>query len=234
MPNTKLYLCACAGSALTMTAAEPATAPESSPPPFYRPLTLGVEAGTTGVGGSLGWRFAAHWGVRSGFDYFRSSENDVDIKDLTYSAKLRLLSEPLTLDLYPWKKHSFHISVGALFNQNRLTGTASGTGTIIINGQPFLTDLVGTLNLKIEQQPVNPYLTIGGNFFYFDRAHRWAMGGELGVAYTGDQKVSLTRSGPSAPLIDAAVRAEQTRVQDYADEHYKWLPVVKLTVNYSF
>ena len=62
---------------------------------------------------------------------------------------------------------------------------------------------------------------------------RWAMGGELGVAYTGDQKVSLTRSGPSAPLIDAAVRSEQSRVQDYANQHYKWLPVVKLTVSYS-
>jgi hypothetical protein len=172
--------------------------------------------------------------VRSGFDYFESSENDVDIKEITYSAKLRLMSEPLTLDFYPWKRHSFHISVGALFNQNRLTGNASDTGTIIIDGQPFPVPLVGTLNLKIEQQPVNPYLSIGGNLFYFDPAHRWAMGGELGVAYTGDQKVSLTRSGPPAPLIDAAVRAEQNRVEDYANDHYKWWPVLKLAVSYSF
>src|SRR6187402_3090167 len=102
MPSTKLYLCAamiaCTGTALTTSAADPAAAPDSTPPPFYRPLTLGVEAGTTGVGGSLGWRLADHWGVRSGFDYFQFSENDVDIKSLTYSAKLQLKSEPLTLD----------------------------------------------------------------------------------------------------------------------------------------
>lgn len=190
-------------------------------------MTLGVEAGTTGGGGSVSWRFADHWGARSGFDYFEYSDSGYAIKELNYDAKMRLMSEPLTLDIYPWKEHSFRISVGVQFNQNRLTGTAVDTGIIIPPA------VLGTLNLNLEQQLVNPYLSIGGNFFYFDHAHHWAMGGELGVTYTGDPKVSLTRTGPPSALLDAALRAEQNRIEDYANQ-FKWWPVVKLTVSYSF
>ena len=218
---------ACGSIPFTASAAEATTSEESFAPPAYRPLTLGIEAGTTGAGGSLSWRFADHWGARAGFDYFEYSDSGFPIKALKYDAKIRLMSEPLTLDLYPWKGHSFHISAGVQFNQNRLTGTADATGTILPPAR------VGTLNLNIEQQLVNPYLSIGGNFFYFDHAHHWAMGGELGVAYTGDPKVSLTRTGPPAALLDAAVRAAQGGVQDYANQ-FKWWPVVKLTVSYSF
>jgi hypothetical protein len=92
--------------------------------------------------------------------------------------------------------------------------------------------VVGTLSLRVEQQPVAPYLSIGGPFFYFDHAHHWAMGGELGVAYTGEPKVSLTSSA-SGPLIDAALRREQSKAQNWANQ-FKWFPVVKLQVSYTF
>jgi hypothetical protein len=206
---------------LTAIAAEPIALHETVSRPDYRPVTLGIEAGTTGLGGSLSWRFADHWGVRSGIDYLEYSDSGFPIKALTYDAKIRIMSEPLTLDIYPWAKSSFRISAGVQFNQNRLTGTADDTA----NG-------LGELNLEIEQQPVNPYLSIGGNFFYFDRAHHWAMGGELGVAYTGDPKVSLT-SGRSGPGIDAAVGLVKSGVEDYADK-FRWWPVVKIFVSYSF
>jgi len=220
-------LMVCGSTLFTASAAEATTSEESSAPPLYRPLTLGVEAGTTGLGGSLSWRFADHWGARAGFDGFQYSDSGFPIKALTYDAKIRIMSEPLTLDIYPWKAHSFRISVGMQFNQNELTGTAEGTGAILPPAG------VGSLDLDIHQQPVNPYLSIGGNFFYFDRAHHWALGGELGVAYTGDPDVSLTRSGAPSALLDAAVRYEQEQVEDYADK-FRWWPVVKLMVTYSF
>jgi len=208
-------------------AAESTPVDDSSSLALYRPWTLGIEAGTTGAGGSLSWRFADHWGVRAGIDYLEFTDTGLAIKDLTYNAKIRVMSEPLTLDIYPWKQNSFHISVGLQFNQNRLTGTAEDAGTII---PP---ERIGTLSLTVEQQPVNPYLSIGGNFFYFDHAHHWAMGGELGVSYTCDPKVTLTRTGPPSALLDAAARYEQGRIEDYA-EKFKWWPVIKLTVTYGF
>jgi len=217
----------------TANATEEATSDNQIDHPIFRPVTLGLEAGTTGLGGSLAWRFMDHLGVRAGGDYFSYSGADITIADIHYSSKLRLLSEPLTLDIYPWKKSSFHISAGIMFNQNQLTGDTGDTATIIIDGTPFPVEQVGTLHMKAEQQLVNPYLSIGGNFFYFDRAHHWAMGGELGVVYTGDPSVSVTRSGPPAPLIDLGLAKVEQDVKDYA-EKFMWWPVAKITVNYSF
>ena len=213
------------------------TAPTSAEPPerpLYRPWTVGIEAGTSGIyGGSAAWRFSDHLGVRAGADYAQVSWGHVGIAGIHYDAKLRLLSEPLVLDWYPWKKHSFHVGLGLMFNQNELTGTASDTGTITIDGQPFPSAAVGSLNMKVKQQPVNPYLSIGGNLFYFDHAHHWALAGELGVAYTGDAQVSLTRSGSASPAVDAAVSHAQNRLQRYADQFQFW-PVAKLAMTYSF
>jgi hypothetical protein len=235
MQNPIVYLYAVSlivvtGTSLNATAGEASTLTSEPEPPPYRPWAVSLEAGTTGFGASSAWRFSDHFGARVGADLFRYSQSDLDIKGIKYDAELRLLSEPLTFDIYPWKNHSFHISVGMMFNQNELTGNTTGNGTITIgNG----TVLVGTLDLKVKQQPVNPYLSIGGNLFYFDRAHRWALAGELGVVYTGDPSVSLTRSGPASPLLDAALGIEKAKVEDYA-EKFQWWPVAKLAVTFSF
>ena len=242
MKNTKVYLYAaslivCAGATWNARAAEATGPADSSTRPPYQPWTVGAEVGTPGAGVFGSWRFADHLGVRTGFDYFQWTWNDLSIADFRYNAKVRLMSEPLTLDLYPWQKHSFHVSVGMMFNQNQITGASSGFGPVTIAGQTFEFSDVGVLNLKIQQQPVNPYLSIGGNFLYFDQAHNWALGGELGVAYTGDPTISLTRSGVFSAgghdALGSALDEEKQKAKNWADQ-YKWLPIVKLMVTYSF
>ena len=237
-------LLSCAGFSLDTAAAEPAqpattsevqTTPvkEEAEPLFYRPWTVGVEGGTTGFGALGSWRFADHLGVRAGVDYVEFTRNDDQIRGIHYHDTLRLLSEPITLDVYPWKLNSFHVSLGLMLNQNQLTGSAIYDNTIVLDGQTFSRSSVGSLDLKIKQQPVNPYLSVGGNFFYFDRPHQWALGGELGVAYTGNPDVSLTRTGPASTAVDSAVARTQTGLQKYADD-YKWWPILKIFVTYSF
>jgi hypothetical protein len=132
------------------------------------------------------------------------------------------MSEPVTLNLYPSKNHSFHLSIGALFNQNQLNG--SKTGTVNLDGTPY----TGTVSLEIKQQPVNPYASIGGNL-YFDKGHHVSLGGELGVVYTGDPQVSL--SAPGAP--PSAIAGEESQIHNYAKKAQFW-PIVKLSLNYSF
>lgn len=196
------------------------------------PVSVGLEVGTTGPGVSASWRFADHFGVRGGFNYFRY-EHDDEIEGVDYDATLRLMSEPLTFNYYPWRRGSFYISAGILFNQNRLTGTGTGQGTIELDGMMFPASTVGTLNLEVGYQPVNPYLSIGGNL-YFDKARHWSLGAELGVFYQGNSDVDLTRTGGVAnPAIDAAVANEQREVEDYADKAKFW-PVAKISLNFSF
>lgn len=227
-------LMVCAGLTLTARAADESESAELPARPDYRPWTVGIEGGTEAIAGVFGkWRFSDHVGARVGVDVTQWSDGYLGIHNIHYDATIRLLSEPLTLDIYPWKRHSWYVSFGWMFNQNQLSGSASDQGTIIIDDHPFPTPNVGSLNLKITQQPVNPYLSIGGNFFYFDHAHHWALGGELGVAYTGDAQVSLTRTGPPSSVIDAALRAEQNHVQHYADQ-FKWYPLAKISLSFSF
>ena len=214
----------------TVDVAKPA---ESAERPLYRPWTIGLEAGTDGIFGGFGsWRFMDHLGVRAGVDYTELSWNDVSIAGIHYNAKLKFLSEPLVLDVYPWKKHSFHVGLGMMFNQNELSGTASEDGTVIIGGQP-LPVTPRSISMKIRQQEVNPYLTVGGTFFYFDHAHHVGFGGELGVAYTGHAHVSLERTGSSNPQIAAALENARDRLQHYGNQ-FTWWPVAKLAVTYSF
>jgi len=185
-------------------------------------FTIGAEAGTTGAGGRAEWCFSDHFAVGSAFDYYSCSYSGT-IKGNKYRLNLRLMSEPLTLNWYPWARYSFHVSAGPLFNQNHLHGSAGPNFTL--NGFPH----VGTASLRIKPQPVNAYLAIGGNI-YLDRGHHWSLGGELGAIYTGEPRVSLTTTAP-APVVD--VQAERDRIKSYAKDAQFW-PVLKLSLNYSF
>ena len=243
--HTNLLLCAASvlawGSLISTTHAadavpvlEQSKLPEQpkDQPPLYRPLTLGLDVGALGFGGSVSWRFSDHFGARVGLDYISFTDSDLVVSGIHYDAKFRLLGEPVTFDIYPWKTSSFHVSVGVMFNQNELVGTANQTGDIIIDGNHIPFTAVGTLHGKVEQQPVNPYLSIGGNFFYFDKARHWALGGELGVVYTGEPTATVS-AGRTGPVADRAARYTENRLEDYADK-FKWLPILKLAVTYSF
>jgi hypothetical protein len=211
----------------------PAPALETLSPPDYRPWTVAIESGTMGfVGGSVSWRFADHFGARVGVDWAGFSNNNLAVDSLHYDASIRLLSEPLTFDLYPWKDHSFHISVGALFNQNKLSGTSTDKGIVTIDNISF-PSRPGDFSMTIHQQPVNPYLSFGGNFFYFDHAHHWAMGGEAGVAYMGDPDVSASQNRGADPVLRAVLPHVKSHLENYAND-FKWWPVLKLNVSYSF
>jgi hypothetical protein len=190
---------------------------------LYHPLSISAEVGTTGAGGSIGWRFSSLLGVHAGMDYF-SWSGSAKIEDITYNAKFQPLSETVALDIYPWKRHSFHISLGIMVNQSELIGTAFGA--YMLNGRIY----TGSLDLNIRPQPVNAYISIGGNFFYFDHAHHWAMFGELGLAYIGDAQVSLKASDPAATF---AVANEKNKIAD-SRKHFPFWPILKLGVTYSF
>jgi hypothetical protein len=217
-----------------------ASAQASVPPPPYYPYDIGLEAGTTGPGVFGDWRFSNHLGVRAGVDYLPYNRSGT-VSDVDYTGKLRLLSEPLTLNLYPSKTSSFHLALGVALNQNQLTGTASGppNQTVNLDGMSFPYSDVGTLNIRIKQLAVDPYAAIRGNFFHFDKAHHWALGGELGGFYTGQPQVSLTRSGGVSSAtaegmqIDTALNNELQKAKHYARDFQFW-PVLKLQVNYAF
>lgn len=209
----------------------------------YQPFTLGLEAGSTGPGVSADWRFADHFGARLGVNGFFGGSVDFGTRDLegnSYNTKLKLMSEPLALDIYPWETSSFRVTVGVLINQSELTGTGVPDYSVNLNGEFNINGIfyqsangIGDLNLKVEQMPVAPYVSIGMNF-YLDKDQRWSVGGELGVAYTGNPDVTLSTSSGAEngdPLLRGNLNAEAQQIEDGA---WKFYPIVKASINFSF
>jgi hypothetical protein len=200
--------------------------------PTHWPISISGELGSTGAGGNASWRFADHLGLRGGGNYFAYSYSG-DIEDIRYNSDVRMMSEHVSLDFYPIKEMSFRISVGALFNQNQLTGSPNPNQTIVIDGVPYTPAEYGKLNLKITQEPVSPYVSVSGNFFYFDRGHHWSMGGELGLAYS-PWHVSLKHTGgTNPPGLDQAITSQERKIDDQLNRYPVW-PILKLYVSGSF
>ena len=230
---------------VTNLSTQTAVAADESGAPEYRPFTFSLEAASTGPGLAANWRFTEHFGARVGANGFLGLGDeglDVgnhDIEGINYNVTLKpLMSEQLALDIYPWKKSTFRVTVGILLNQNEFegsTGAVPGQTFVPIGDSGVIYDIgaLGNLNLNVEQTLVSPFVSIGMNF-YLDKAKRWSLGGELGVAYTGDPDVALsTGSGveSSNPGLQQDLNTEAQEIEDGA---WKFYPIVKVSVNYSF
>ncbi len=196
-------------------------------------FSVGANVGLpTIIGFSAGWRFSDHFGVRSGLDTFSISRSET-LSDIRYNVKLRLQSEPLMVDVYPWKKHSFRLSAGVLFNQNEIKGALTPTAPITIGGTTYAPASVGTLHLGVKQKAVSPAVTLGGNFFYFDSAHHWAFSGELGAFFAGKPEVRYSSTVNNAAVL-ASVEQEKKKIEDEIGNKMNIIPLVKLGITFSF
>jgi hypothetical protein len=214
--------------AATTPEAAPAKMPEAKVKRSYQPLNIGAEAGTTGFGGTAGWRFANHFGLVGGMDYLKYSLNKT-YSDIPYSGNVQMQSEYAGISYYPSKESSFRINFGAYFNQNQFTGSAISDGTLTVNGFPVPPGT--SVNLEYKQQPINPYVSISGNL-YFDKGHHFSLGAELGAFYLGDPRVSVT-TNPSGAVPPSDLAAYQQQVEDDIKKLPVW-PILKLSLNYSF
>lgn len=205
------------------------TASDQTTEASYQPFNLGIEAGTTGVGGGAGWRFADHLSLVGGMDYLKFSLNKT-YSGVPYSGDVRMQSEYAGINLYPWQNSSFHVSLGAYFNQNQFTGTAVSDGTLVING--VTVPPTDSVSLNYKQQPVDPYVSIGGNL-YFDKAHHFSLGAELGAFYLGNPRVSVSTTAPPGVVTPADLAAYQQQVENDIKKLPVW-PILKLSLNYSF
>lgn len=219
--------------AATNLSAETNAVSENAEAPAYLPFTLGLEASTTGPGIAGDWRFSEHFGARAGFNYFEFSKNGKEIAGINYDTDTRLMSEPLALDIYPWKKSTFRITVGVLLNQTELEGEVpqdpvAGRTFVTIGNNSYDSANIGTVNMKAEEDPVAPYISVGMKF-HLDKKKHWSIGGEVGVAFTGTPDVTMSTSSGLVPQQDLALESQQVE-----DDAWNVYPIVKLSVNYSF
>ncbi|HNT13506.1 MAG TPA: hypothetical protein PKO21_01440 [Verrucomicrobiota bacterium] len=220
-------------AAVAVLAGVPALRAEDAEAVNYRPFSIGVDASTLGAGVSANWRFHDHFGAHAGIQFFGYSKDADKIEGIAYDTDLRLLTEPLALDYYPWSGNPFRISAGILLNQTRLKGDVpqdpiAGRTLLNIGANLYDSSAIGNLNLKVESKAISPFISVGTSV-YLDQAKRWSISGELGIAYTGTPDVTLGNSGAPIAAPDLALEIQQIK-----DGVWKVYPIVKLGVGFSF
>ena len=190
---------------------------------------VGARAGTTGVGGDVGFNVAPTLDARVGYSYLRyKTHYDSDIK---YDAKLQLSNLNALLDWSPFPG-AFRFSGGLIANQNKVDLHSTG-GSFTVNGHPYASgDVDGTVK---SGRSVAPYLGIGyGNVaragvnFYFD----------LGIMFMGSPKASLSASCGSLNATQCAqlrsdLDEERAKIENDLKK-YRYFPVANIGITIGF
>jgi hypothetical protein len=130
--------------ATAQTAAQTSAAQPGIPGPSHLDASVGIQAGTLGLGVQAGKLIFSHLGVRAGINLFNYGVNNA-VSDVSYDARLRFQNIPVMLDLFPWSRGSFHFTGGVVFDQNRVTATGqpNESGNLTINNNTYTQAQVG-------------------------------------------------------------------------------------------
>ena len=196
-------------------------------------FALGIKASTLGAGaeGIVGILPALN--LRAGANAL-SVDFDINTSDIDYDVDADLLSFPIMLDWYPFKKSGFRFSAGALINKNESDLEASSQSSYTLDGTTYTAAQLGTLNGKVDFNEVAPYVGIGwGNALGKDK--RWSFTCDFGVVFQGKANIDLSVTGPIAsdPTFQTNLAQEKRELEDEL-ENYQYYPLIALGITYKF
>lgn len=213
---------AVAVAAVALTFAGAASAQQTS---------VGVSAGTTGLGLELGYDMSDAFGLRANGNWFGFSK-DVESDGVTYDGKLKLHSLGILGDLYPFES-GFRFTGGAYYNDNHVNLAATPSGNVNIGGTPYTPAQVGSLVGSAEYNKFTPYAGLGYTSNRGNPGLSFVL--DAGVMFQGRPEITLAGTGPitSSPTFQADI--ERERQQIAADLKWtRFYPAVRLGVAYRF
>jgi len=198
-------------------------------------------AGTLGLGAELTIGGSSQIEGRLGIHGYEYSERR-EASDIEYDGEASLRTATAFLDWHPGGR-GFRLTGGLVYNDTEVTGSSlpPASGVYDIGGVPVPVALVGTLDGKVEFDPIVPYAGLG-----WGRAPGSGSGFgvtlDLGVIFQGEGEVTLTPIIPAgSPLNDPVARqALQILLDREAQElqedivDYDMYPVVSLGISYRF
>jgi hypothetical protein len=199
--------------------------------------SVGVRAGTLGLGVELSYAVSQRVALRLGADTYSPKVVKVTQQDIDYDAKAKLRSGSLLIDWFPFA-NNFRFSLGAVLNRNKLTATGKpdSNGQFTINGQPINATDVSSLDAEVSFRKTAPYFGIG-----YGRPINGGLSfiSDLGVMFQGVPKSTLTATCsatatvPNCNTLQSAVAAEQATLQDNVGK-FKYYPVLSIGLAYTF
>lgn len=192
---------------------------------IFNSLSVGVSAGTTGVGIDVATPVTPHFAIRGGVSFMPGisfdTDVDVDLKDpkleenssLNLTGNMKRASGELLVNYYPFLSSSFFVTAGAYFGGNKLLKVkghsdklaeyvnGGNQASIIIGDQEIPVDKNGNVSGGFKVSGFRPYIGVG-----FGRAvpkKRIGVQFELGVQFHGSPKLYSSAGDLSGALADS-------------------------------
>src|SRR5262252_4684691 len=110
--------------------------------------SIGVRAGTLGLGAEFSYPISQRLGVRLNADAYKYSRT-FNNSGIDYDGKADLKTGSLLIDWYPFA-NNFRISAGPMYNGNKLTANskADANGQITVNGQKYQASVEADVDFK--------------------------------------------------------------------------------------
>ena len=174
-----------------------------------------------------------------------------DKDGVSYAGKLDFKTFEAHYDIFPWAK-SFHISPGVLvYASDPITATATVPGgqSFSLGDVSYYSDpanpITGTGKIKFNRAA--PMITFGwGNLVSRKEGAHFVVPFEMGVAFQGSPKASLTLAGTACDssgvncqnaatnsTIQSNVISEQSKVND-SMSFFKAYPIISVGFGYKF
>jgi hypothetical protein len=233
----------------TSAAVTPATKPNANPQSAGR-IAVGVKVSMLGAGFEVAARLTQRTNLRGGFNmisYSRTFNKD----GIAYAGTLGFKTVEAHYDIFPFAGR-FHVSPGVLaYLGDPITAKASVPGgqSFSLGGTTFVSDstVPVTGNGKINFNKAAPMITFGwGNLVSRRENSHFAVPFEIGVAYQGSPKASLSLAGnvcaspgvncssvASDSNVQSQILSEQTKLNS-SMSFFKLYPIIAIGFGYRF
>jgi hypothetical protein len=228
----------------------------------FSALAFGGGISLMGVNMQAATNMNRYLNLRGTGNLFNYTVDNISTNGFSMNGRVNMATAGVSLDYYPFPKHGFRLSPGALFyNQNQISASGSPTpgNSITLNNQDFYVSSVNplfvTANLGLNTRQQAFTMTTGwGNMIPRKRGGHVSFPFELGAAFTGVPTLAMTLSGnactnkadststpPGPSCVNMATNAQAQ--SDLAAQLAKWksdlnplqvYPIFSFGVAYDF
>lgn len=191
---------------------------------------VGVKAGSLGAGVEVSYPISSMLTVGVGINKYSKSW-DTTADGVDYQGDLNLQTISLLANFHPFSG-SFHLTAGAMINNNEVKMEADPSTSYDIGGTTYTLSQVGTLSGKVNFNKVAPYAGFG-----------WGTSSDSGIGFTldigvlmqGKPNVDFDATGTLAsdPGFQADLKQEEANAEDDIKD-FTMYPVISAGIDIRF
>lgn len=197
---------------------------------------IGPKIGTQGIGIEARAGLFDSIYARMGANYFRLNHK-FGGSDLRYNAKLTLMTVPLMIDYHPFADSGFRISIGAAYNGNKASATATPNKSVTLYGKTYQVSDIGRVNAKLKLgNKIAGIFAIGYDNSLIGSGSPFSFHTEIGVMYCGSPKLDISATGAIASRTNELedFRRDANSRLNKVKKYLRVFPIASLGFKYSF